>query len=70
MFTVTDASITTLKNIMVSPSGRPATGRVGNDYEWDSIVYTAVPGTGNFVVSAVVNGGSVLGKRKVFYTYS
>lgn len=52
---------------MISLTGKTATGRVGNDYTWDSISYSAVPGTGNFVLDAVINNGSVVGKRKLIY---
>lgn len=66
-FNVTDAIVSTSSNIMISLTGKTATGRVGNDYTWDSISYSAVPGTGNFVLDAVINNGSVVGKRKLIY---
>ena len=67
-FTITDATISAASNIMISLTGKTATDRVGNDYTWDSISYSAVPGTGNFVLDAVVNNGSVVGKRKLIYS--
>lgn len=67
-FTITDANVTPTTKILLAPSGNAATGRVGNDYTWDSILFSTVPGTGNFVLDALVNnGGSVVGKRKLFY---
>jgi hypothetical protein len=68
--TITDAAVTgPTKKIMVIPSGNAATGRVGNDYEWDSIIFSAIAGTGNFVLSALASFACV-GKRKVFYQVS
>ena len=67
--TVTDAAITTSSKIMVSPDGAPATGRVGNDWEWDTIAFSAVPGTGNFLLTGTASG-RIVGKRRIYYTYS
>jgi hypothetical protein len=67
--TVTDASVGPTKKIVVIPSGNPGTSRVGNDYEWDVIAFSAVPGTGNFVLSALASFACV-GRRKVFYQVS
>ena len=66
-FTITDAAVSSTLNISVQPSGKPATDRVGNDFEWDIVQFTAVPGTGNFVLAAAVVNGHVRGKRKVLY---
>lgn len=67
--TVTDAAISTSSKIMVSPSGNVATGRVGNDWEWDTINFSVVPGTGNFLLTGYASG-RIKGKRKIYYTYS
>ena len=67
--TVTDAGITSASKIMVTPNGAPATGRVGNDWEWDTIVFSAVAGMGNFVLTGNASG-RVVGKRRFYYTYS
>ena len=67
--TVTDAAITPSSKIMVTPDGTPATGRVGNDWEWDTINFSAVAGTGNFLLTGTASG-RIVGKRKIFYTYS
>lgn len=69
-FTVVDASIVASSKIMVVGSGNTATGRVGNDYEWDSVNYTAKGETGTFTLKAVCNSGHLIGKRKILYTYS
>lgn len=67
--TVTDAAITSASKIMVTPNGATATGRVGNDWEWDTIAFSAVPGTGSFILTGTASG-RIVGKRKIFYTYS
>jgi hypothetical protein len=53
---------------VVSPSGSVATGRVGNDWEWDSIALSALAGTGSFVVTAKASG-RIRGKRKIYYSF-
>lgn len=67
-FTITDASITGASKIIVSPSGTVATGRFGDDWEWDSINTSAKAGTGQFVLTCFASG-KVAGKRKFYYTY-
>lgn len=69
-FVITNAGVSVTSKIMVTPSGNVATGRVGNDYTWESFTFSAVGGTGNFVLSAICSNGSVVGKRKVFYTFA
>lgn len=68
-FTITNWSITWSSKIIVSPSWNVATGRVGNDWEWDSINFTAKAGTGNFVLTANASW-RVKWKRKIFYSFS
>jgi hypothetical protein len=67
--TVTDASITSASKIMVTPNGATATGRVGNDWEWDTIDFSVVAGTGDFLLTGTASG-RIVGKRKIYYTYS
>lgn len=69
-FTITDAAITGSSKIMVTPSGSVATGRVGDDWAWDQITFAAIAGNGSFTLYANSGLTSVLGKRKIFYTYS
>lgn len=69
-FTIVDAGVSSASKIMILPSGNTAGGRAGNDFSWDAIQFTAVPGTGEFTLDAVVLNGTVLGKRKVFYTFA
>lgn len=67
VFTITDAASLTTSAIQVFPDGNTATGRVGNDYSWDAIQYSAVPKNGAFDVHALVINGSVVGKRSISY---
>jgi len=66
-FTITDTGVSGTSKILAFPSGNPATDRVGNDYEWDQIQFSAIPGTESFTLYASVINGSVVGKRNVFY---
>jgi hypothetical protein len=66
-FTVTDADCTTSALVQVVQSGNVATGRVGNDAEWDGLVLAALPGTGSFVLTALAVPGPIVGARKVAY---
>lgn len=70
VFTITDALVSGTNKILATASGNVATGRVGNDAEWDAIIYTAKAGTGNFELTANCITGAVVGKRKVFYQVS
>lgn len=69
-FTITDASINSSSKIMVTPSGSIATGRIGNDWEWDAINFSALSGTGNFLLTAKTSIGRVKGKRKIYYSFA
>lgn len=67
-FTITDGTVSGSSKIMVLPSGNVGTDRVGNDWEWDSLMLSALAGSGQFTLSALAMPGPVVGKRKVFYT--
>jgi hypothetical protein len=67
-FTITDAGASLTSKIIVMPSGKVATGRVGDDWGWDSLMLAALPGTGNFVVTALAVPGPIKGKRTIQYT--
>jgi len=66
-FTVTDADCTTAALVQVVQSGNVATGRVGNDAEWDQLLLAATPGNGSFTLAALAFPGPVVGARKVAY---
>ena len=67
-FTITQAGVLPASLVSVSPSGNVATGRVGDDYEWDSINFTAKPNTGTFTLTAYASG-RIRGKRKIIYSW-
>lgn len=67
LFTITDGSVTGASKVAVLSCGKPATGRVAGDDQWDSITYAANPGTGSFDLYASANPGPVVGKRKIQY---
>ena len=66
-FTIVDAAIAPTSKIIVSPSGNIGTGRVGDDWEWDSIAFAAKPGAGSFDLTAYASG-RIVGNRKIFYS--
>lgn len=66
-FTVFDGTVTGSSKIIVSPSGNVGTGRVGDDWEWDSVSLAAKAGTGSFTISAHASG-RIRGNRKVYYS--
>ena len=66
-FSLVDARITPATVIVVSQSGKTASGRVGNDLEWDQILLGAVAGTGSFEVTAYAHPGPIVGSRTIIY---
>ncbi|MFN0027719.1 MAG: hypothetical protein ACKV2O_11170 [Acidimicrobiales bacterium] len=66
-FTVVDAAVSPTSDIAVTPSGRVATGRVGDDWAWDGLSLSALAGTGSFTLTANAQPGPVLGRRTVQY---
>ena len=68
LFTITDADVSPTSNIVVNGSSEPATGRVGNDAEWDGLALSAIAGSGSFTLTAIAVPGPVVGARKVLYS--
>jgi len=66
-FTIADAECTPSALVQVVQSGNVATGRVGNDAEWDQLLLAATPGTGSFALAVLAFPGPVVGARKVAY---
>lgn len=66
-FTVTDGTVDALSKVVAVADGATATGRVGNDWEWDGIIFACVPAAGQFTLTALATPGPVVGMRKVFY---
>lgn len=69
-FTITDAEVLSNFNVIAQPSGKPATGRVGNDFSVEAIQCTTVPGSGSFVLHVVVLNGHIRGVRNIMYQIS
>ena len=67
-FTITDAWVSWTSKIMVTSSWSTATWRVWDDYEWDSINFTAKAWTWNFTLTAL-GSWRLRGKRKILYTF-
>lgn len=66
-FTITDASISASSKVIVVPSGKPATGRTADDWQWDGAVFAANPGSGSATCYALFSPGPIVGKRYIQY---
>lgn len=66
-FTVVDATVSAASKILVSESGKAATGRVAGDAAFDSIAAAALPGSGQFTLYCTANPGPVVGRRILQY---
>lgn len=69
-FTITDAGVGASSKVIVVPSGKAATGRTADDWQWDMISFAALPASGSFTLYAVAYPGPVIGKRKIQYSIS
>ena len=67
-FTIVNSIISTNDKIMAFFSSNPATGRVGNDAEWDAISFSSVANAGTFSLTATSINGAVVDRRNIFYT--
>lgn len=65
-FTIVDAAVTPANKILIFTSPNEATGRRGNDWEVDQAFFTALAGTGNFLLS-IVSPFRMRGYRKLYY---
>lgn len=68
-FTITDANISPTSKVIVSPSGKPATGRGSDDWQWDTASFAANPTSGSATVYGLFTG-KVKGKRYIQYQVS
>lgn len=68
LFSIVDGTVGATNKIVVSESGKPATGRVAGDAQWDSILMAANPATGSFSLFCRAQPGPVVGKRKIQYS--
>ncbi len=69
-FTVVDAGVSGASKVVVLPSGKAATGRTADDWQWDGLALAALPGAGSFTLYAVALPGPVVGPRLVQYQIS
>lgn len=65
-FNITNASVNTGTNLIITTSSNPATDRKGNDWELDMPFFSTVSKNGSFDLSVVFNH-RVKGKRKINY---
>lgn len=66
-FVVTDAAISTSSQLIVTQSGRGATGRSDDENEMDPLLLRAVPGAGQMTVYASALDGPVTGAYLLNY---
>lgn len=64
VFEIENADVTTESIISVIPSGKVAAGRIGNDWEWDSIQFSVRPADGKYYITANASG-LIKGKRSI-----
>jgi len=69
-FTIADAEVWSFSKVIAFESGNVATGRVGIDAEWDSLMLSARGETGAVSLTALAIPGPVVGKRKIYYQAS
>ena len=67
-FTITDAAITSSAvKVAVVPSGKAATDRTADDWQWDGGTFVANPGTGSATCYATFHPGPIVGRRTLQY---
>lgn len=66
-FTVVDAGVSASSKIVVTQSGNAPTGKGEGESELDQVLFTAVPGTGQFTLIGAVIDGKVGGTVKAQY---
>jgi hypothetical protein len=66
-FTITDALVVSTDMVNMQYSGKLATGRNLDEYEFEAFECHCIPGTGNFIARITPLLGAVGGKYKFFY---
>jgi hypothetical protein len=66
-FTVIDVSVSSTSKLFPTQAGNAATGRHADENEMDPIIFSGIPGTGQFTLIASALNGPVVGKYKVNY---
>lgn len=67
-FVVPDASVSVSSRILPLQSGEAATGRDADENEMDPVLFSAIPGIGQFILIGSSLNGPVAGKFKVNYS--
>lgn len=70
LFTVVNGSITAGSKLIAVQSGAAATGRDADENEFDSLIITCKPGSGQFTAQVRAFPGPVSGKYKINYQFS
>ena len=66
-FTITDATISSSSDVAVHPSGKAATGRTSDDWQWDGAIIAVKPASGSATCYATFHPGPIMGRRKFLY---
>ncbi len=69
-FVITDARVLSTSLVTVLQSNNVATGRIGDDAEWDQLMLSARAQAGQFTVTCCPHPGPIVGKRKILYGIS
>lgn len=69
-FLISDVAITGASKVAVVPSGKAATGRTADDWQWDTCSVAASPGSGSATCYVLFSPGPVVGPRKFQYQVS
>lgn len=66
-FTVADAAVNAASRIVMTQSGKTATGKSGGEAAFDAVICVCAPGAGAMTVEAFAVTGPVSGKMKFNY---
>lgn len=66
-FTITDASVTTGSNILVTQDGAAATSKVEDENEFEVFMFNVSPGSGSFTLRVFSMLGPVIDKFRISY---
>jgi hypothetical protein len=66
-FTIVDVDVTSSSKLFPTQAGNAPTGRSYDENEMDPIIFSANPGTGQFILIASSKDGPVVGKYKINY---
>lgn len=64
---VTDATVSGTSKVLITQSGRAATGRQADENEMDGLIANATPAAGSFTAQIIAKPGPITGKFKLLY---